>query len=66
MRGMEASWIVIPLIVAAGVCWWWAFFDCLTTSRLDDKQRLNWVLALFFLSIFGAILYWVDKSSPKK
>jgi hypothetical protein len=47
---------VIGLLVL--VFWIWMLIDAIQNKGLTDGEKIGWVLAIVFLHIIGAILYF--------
>lgn len=49
--------ILIPILVF----WLWMAWDMDKNDHLSESSKLNWMLILAFLSVFGAMLYFVTE-----
>jgi Phospholipase_D-nuclease N-terminal len=47
-------------IIAVGILifWIWMLIDAIQNKGLSDGEKIGWVLAIVFLHIIGAILYF--------
>jgi hypothetical protein len=50
--------IVFALVLLATVFWIWMLIDCITNSRLQDTEKIVWVLVIVFTHIIGALIYF--------
>jgi hypothetical protein len=41
------------------VFWIWMLVDCLTRDFKEGSERLVWVIVIVFLSLLGALLYYL-------
>ena len=57
---MEAFGGLIVLAVGLGIFifWIWALIDILKSDFRDSINKLIWLLVVFFLYAFGALLYY--------
>ena len=46
------------IAVAASVFWIWMLIDAIQNKGLTDGEKIGWVLAIVFLHIIGALLYF--------
>ena len=46
------------LALLATVFWIWMLIDAIQNKGLTDGEKIGWVLAIVFLHIIGAILYY--------
>jgi len=55
MNGMG----ILGMVVMFGsfILWAWALFDLLKSNFKDSTNKLIWLLVVFFLYAFGALLY---------
>jgi hypothetical protein len=47
---------IIALLVL--IFWIWMLIDAIQNKGLTDGEKIGWVLAIVFLHIIGAILYY--------
>ena len=64
------GWIfgVLAIVgVLGGIFWLWMLIDCLKRDFKKDSDKILWALAIFFLSLLGAALYFfmVKTADPK-
>ena len=52
------------IIIGVAVFWLWMLIDLLQRKKFDDK--LVWLVALIFLNILGAVLYYFLVYSKKR
>ncbi len=53
--------------VLGGIFWLWMLIDCLKRDFKKDSDKILWALAIFFLSLLGAVLYFfIVKNADKK
>ncbi len=45
------------MMIASFIFWGWALFDILKSDFKDSVNKLIWLLVVFFLYAFGALLY---------
>lgn len=58
-------WLIFIILLGLGFIFWlWMLIDCLQREKFKDK--LVWVLALLFLNVIGALLYYILVKSKKK
>ncbi len=56
-------WMIFGMLFVGGlilfslVFWLWMLIDCILNEKLQDKERLLWVIIIIFAAIIGAILY---------
>jgi Phospholipase_D-nuclease N-terminal len=48
---------IIPFL-GANIFWIWMLVDSVTNKRLEQDQRIPWVLVVIFTHIVGAVLYF--------
>ncbi len=59
--------VLALLAVVGGIFWLWMLIDCLKRDFKKDADKILWALAIFFLNILGAILYFfIVKNEDKK
>jgi len=46
------------IALAAFVFWIWMLIDAIQNKGLTDGEKVGWVLAVVFLHIIGALLYY--------
>jgi hypothetical protein len=46
------------IALAATVFWIWMLIDAIQNKGLTDGEKIGWVLAIVFLHIIGALLYF--------
>lgn len=51
--------IQLFVFLALSVFWIWMLVDCLQSQSFEGNDKLVWVLALIFLSVVGAVLYYL-------
>ena len=56
--GLFALLMLGALGVLACVFWIWMLVDAIRNPELDEGEKIGWVLAIVFLHIIGAILYY--------
>jgi phosphotransferase system glucose/maltose/N-acetylglucosamine-specific IIC component len=56
--GLFALLICVAVSVLAIVFWIWMLIDAIQNEGLGDGEKVGWVLAIVFLHIIGAILYF--------
>ena len=49
---------VITFGLAAFAFWIWMIVDCAQNKRLNDSERIVWILVVIFLHILGALIYF--------
>lgn len=54
------------MMIGAFVVWAWALFDLLKSDFKDSTNKLIWLLVVFFLYAFGALLYIFIGRQQKK
>jgi len=47
-----------PLVLLVMAFWLWMLVDAIVNKGLSDVEKICWVLAILFLHILGAILYF--------
>jgi uncharacterized membrane protein YhaH (DUF805 family) len=57
--------LVMTSILLLTIFWISAFVHCLTNRRLRDTEKLTWVLAIFFLNVIGAAIYFLVVRNPR-
>jgi hypothetical protein len=50
--------VFFALAIAATVFWIWMLIDCITNPRLQDTEKIVWVLVIVFTHIIGALIYF--------
>ena len=52
--------IVVCGIISLAACifWIWMLIDAIQNKGLTDGEKIGWVLAVIFLHIIGALLYF--------
>jgi hypothetical protein len=57
---IEFFFLVIFGIIAVGIFifWIWMLVDAIQNKGLTDGEKVCWVLAIVFLHIIGALLYF--------
>lgn len=58
--------VLFPFAVAVWVVWVWALVAALRNEGLRDGEKVGWVLAILFLHILGAILYFIFAHPKRK
>ena len=48
------------------VFWIWMLVDCLTKESSEGNDKIIWALVIFFLSGFGALLYFFIRRPQRK
>jgi uncharacterized membrane protein YhaH (DUF805 family) len=46
------------LYLLALIFWIWMLVDCIQNRRLNDTEKIIWVLVILFLPTLGAIIYF--------
>ena len=64
MSGMGIVSIVVML--GSFIFWAWALIDILKSDFKDSTNKLIWLLVVFFLYAFGALLYFFIGRQQKK
>ncbi len=54
------------LMFGSFIFWAWALFDLLKSDFKDSTNKLIWLLVVFFLYAFGALLYFFIGRQQKK
>ena len=54
------------LMFASFIFWAWALFDILKSDFKDSTNKLIWLLVVFFLYAFGALIYLIIGRQQKK
>ena len=54
------------VMFASFIFWVWALFDLLKSDFKDSTNKLIWLLVVFFLYAFGALLYLFIGRNQKK
>ena len=54
------------LMFGSFIFWAWALFDLLKSDFKDSTNKLIWLLVVFFLYAFGALLYLLIGRQQKK
>jgi hypothetical protein len=49
---------LVPIGLAILAFWIWMLVSALTNKGLTDGEKVGWVLAVIFLHVLGAILYF--------
>jgi hypothetical protein len=49
---------LVPIGLAILAFWIWMLVSALTNPGLGDGEKVGWVLAVIFLHLLGAILYF--------
>jgi len=64
---MEALGGLIGLALGLGIFifWVWALIDILKSNFNDSINKLIWFLVVFFLYVFGALLYYFIGKNQK-
>ena len=59
---------ILGMVVMFGsfIFWAWALFDLLKSNFKDSTNKLIWLLVVFFLYAFGALLYFFIGRQQKK
>ena len=59
---------ILGMIVMFGsfIFWAWALFDLLKSDFKDSINKLIWLLVVFFLYAFGALLYFFIGRQQRK
>ena len=53
------------IALAACVFWIWMLIDAIQNKGLTDGEKIGWVLAIVFLHIIGALLYFFIARSKR-
>nr|BBH91316.1 hypothetical protein KTC_60670 [Thermosporothrix sp. COM3] len=61
-----ALFLLVALVVCAGVFWMWMLVDCLINETLNGRQRLGWLALVVFASIIGSIIYFIKARNIEK
>jgi len=43
----------------SAIFWVWMLIDCLTNEFRKDNDKIVWVLAIIFLHVLGALIYYI-------
>lgn len=43
----------------SAIFWVWMLIDCLTNEFRKDTDKIAWVLAIIFLHVLGALIYYI-------
>ena len=59
---------ILTMVVMFGsfIFWAWALIDLLKSDFKDSTNKLIWLLVVFFLYAFGALLYFFIGRQQKK
>ena len=57
--------IMAAIALAACVFWIWMLIDAIQNKGLTDGEKIGWVLAIVFLHIIGALLYFFIARSKR-
>ena len=59
--------IVVCGIISLAACifWIWMLIDAIQNKGLTDGEKVGWVLAVIFLHIIGALLYFFIARSKR-
>lgn len=49
----------LTLLLIASIFWIWALIDCATNPKLQQGEKLIWLLVIFFFHLLGALIYVV-------
>jgi hypothetical protein len=52
------SVFLVPIALASLVFWIWMLVDAIQNKGLGDGEKIGWVLAIVFLHLLGAVLYF--------
>jgi hypothetical protein len=58
--------VVAPLALGLFAFWIWMLVDCLRDEVLLPKDRAVWCLAIVFLKLFGAGIYYFYHYRPRR
>ena len=64
ISGMGILGMVV--MFASFIFWAWALFDILKSDFKDSTNKLIWLLVVFFLYAFGALIYLFIGRQQKK
>ena len=64
---IELFFMMIFGIIALLACvfWIWMLIDAIQNKGLTDGEKIGWVLAIVFLHIIGALLYFFIARSKR-
>jgi hypothetical protein len=48
----------LPVFLVITIFWIWMLVSAVTNKGLGDGEKVGWVLAVIFLHLLGAILYF--------
>lgn len=49
--------LAFVITVAVFVFWIWMLVDCIKNERLNQTEKIVWVLVIIFLHFLGALIY---------
>ena len=49
--------IIVLLSIIPIILWVWALIDAIRNPRLNDNERMLWVIVILFTHCLGALLY---------
>lgn len=49
--------LVFLVVIVGSVFWLWMLVDCIRNTRLNDTEKIIWVLVVLLLHFIGALLY---------
>ena len=58
LGGLVCFGLMILVVIIATVFWIWMLIDAIRNPRLDDSQRLIWILVIVLTSWVGALIYF--------
>jgi hypothetical protein len=53
-----AALFLIPLVLLMIVFWIWMLVDAIQNKGLSEGEKIGWVLAIVFLHLLAAVLYF--------
>ena len=57
--------LIVPIAIASFAFWVWMLIDAIQNRRLDDGERVSWVLVIALLHFLGALIYLLaGKNKP--
>lgn len=59
---------LLALILSVGgvIFWIWMLVECLRYESSEGNTRLVWLLVILFLSLFGALLYFLIRRPQRR
>jgi hypothetical protein len=57
--------VLLLIILPITLFWMWTLIDAIQNKGLSDGEKICWVLAILFLQILGAFLYFIIGHSKR-